>query len=139
VLERCGVFDAKENLLQPRRVDVLGCDRQLMTVITTFHQRRHRPIGTRERLTQPRDVTDQAPLGARRLLVTPRRVEESINGGHRARPDEKRAKDPARGQAPDRHRPIRAVDLQRAKDRNNTRSPYGCRPPAVTHLRAVHS
>ncbi len=98
---RRNVLEAKEDLLQPRRVDVLGCDRQPVTGITTFHQRRHRPVGTRQHLLQPRDVTDQAPFRARRRLVTPRRIAQRINRDHRAGPDQKRAKNPARDRPPD--------------------------------------
>ena len=51
-----------------------------------------------------------------RRVVTPGGVKKAVDRDNRAGPDQKRAENPARNRSPHSHRPVRALNLQRAQN-----------------------
>jgi hypothetical protein len=94
--------------------------------------------GGRSIVPSSRRALASQTLGGRRWLVTPRRINQSANGDHGTGPDQERAENPAGDRPPDRYRPVRAVDHQRAKNPHQHAHTLDGVPPAVTHLWAIH-
>jgi hypothetical protein len=102
-------------VLEPDRVDVVGVDRQPVTLVDAFDAGRRtgdRPNG----VPQPGDVAGQGTFRAGRGVVAPRRLDQGVHRNDGPRSRRQRAEQSPWDRPPHRDRTVRSVHGQGPQD-----------------------